>query len=67
MEKQNLETVILLNPQNEEALYLLALFKIKKSDYKESEALITTFSKVCKKLCNKEIKLKNKLKNLQPE
>ena len=67
MEKQNLETVILLNPQNEEALYLLALFKIKKSDYKESEALITTFSKVCKKLCNKEIELKNKLKNLQPE
>ena len=67
MEEQNLETVILLNPQNEEALYLLALFKIKKSDFKESEALIATFNKVCKKLCNKELELKNKLKNLQPE
>ena len=33
MEEQNLQTVILLNPQNEEALYLLALLKIKKSDY----------------------------------
>ena len=28
LEEQNLNTVILLNPQNEEAIYLLALLKI---------------------------------------
>ena len=33
MEEQNLNTVILLNPKNEEAIYLLALLNIKKSDY----------------------------------
>ena len=29
-------TVILINPKNEEALYLLTLLNIKKSDYEES-------------------------------
>ena len=29
MEEQNLNTVILLNPKNEEAIFLLALLKIK--------------------------------------
>ena len=39
MEEQNLNTVILLNPKNEEALYLLALLMIKKSDYSETQKL----------------------------
>ena len=36
--------MILLNPKNEEAVYLLALLKIKKSDYKESEKLTVNIS-----------------------
>ena len=67
MAEQNLETVILLDPQNEEALYLLALLQIKKSDYNKSQSLINTFIKVCKNFCNKELELKKKLKNLQPK
>ena len=38
-QEQNLNTVILLNPKNEEAIYLLALLKIKQSDYKNQKNL----------------------------
>ena len=65
LEEKNLKTVILLNPKNEEALYLLALLKIKKSDFSESEKLINNFVKVCNFLCEKEKQLNIKLKDIQ--
>ena len=67
MEEQNLNTVILLNPKNEEAIFLLTLAKIRQSDYSESERLIKNFKKVCVNLCKKDIELDNKLKNLQSQ
>ena len=67
MEEQNLKTVILLDPKNEEALYLLALLNIKKSDYVKSKKLISDFKKVCSSFCNKESELKKKLENLEPK
>ena len=45
LEEQNLNVVILLNPKNEEALYLLTLLRIKKSDYDESQQLFKKFEK----------------------
>ena len=65
-EEQNLNTVILLNPKNEEAIYLLALLKIKQSDFSKSNNLINTLMKICKNFCGKEKELNVKLKNLQP-
>ena len=35
LEEQNLKTVVLLNPKNEEAIYYLAKLKLKNSDYKK--------------------------------
>ena len=67
MEEQNLNTVILLNPKNEEALYLLALLNIKKSDYDRSEKLIKDFKEVCSTFCKKETELIKKLENLEPK
>ena len=63
--EQNLNAVILINPKNEEALYLLTLLRIKKSDYNESDKLIKNFEKVCKKMCNKKSELITKLKTLE--
>jgi len=40
----NLSNVLLLNPQNEEAIYMLVLLKIKQSDYNEAKELIKTFN-----------------------
>ena len=65
MEEQYLNTVILLNPKNEEALYLLALLKIKKSDYEEANNLIKKFVAVCKIFCDKKLELKTKLQSLE--
>jgi len=67
MEEQNLNTVIMLNPKNEEALYLLAKLNIKKSDYKKSKELINNLKEVCSNFCQKEAELKEKLKNLEPK
>ena len=55
--ERNLDTTILLNPKNEEALYELILLKIKKSDFLESEKLINKFSSVCQLLCSKRDQL----------
>ena len=58
--EQNLDTVILINPQNEEALYEMIVLKIKKSDFTKTEKLLNNFSKICTSLCSKKKDL-NKL------
>ena len=63
LEEQNLNVVILLNPKNEEALYLLTLLRIRKSDYDESKQLLEKFEKVCSSLCPKISSINEKLKN----
>ena len=63
-EEKNLNTVILLNPKNEEAIFNLALLKIRKSNYKETEKLIKNFKVICKKLCQKETDLQKKLNSV---
>ena len=64
IEEQNLNTVIMINPQNEEAIYHLAKLKLKSSDYKESTKLNMRLKSVCKKLCNQSNKLKIEIENL---
>ena len=62
-EENNLNTVILLNPKNEEAIYKLTLLKIKKSDYDYAKKLIENLQEVCVNLCSKKNELNKKLKN----
>ena len=64
LEEQNLNTVILLNPKNEEAIYNLAKLKLSTSDYKRSKELNDKLTILCKKLCNKSQKLKKEIENL---
>ena len=66
-EEKNLNNVILLNPQNDEAIYLLILLKIKQSDYKEAKKLIEKFDLVCSSFCTKKKEIKNKFEKLIPE
>ena len=63
----NLNNVLLLNPQNDEALYMLALLKIKQSDYAQAKELIDNFLLVCKTFCSKKNEIQEKLKKLTPE
>ena len=63
----NLTNVLLLNPQNDEAIYMLALLKIKQSDYDQAKELIDQFVLVCKSFCLKTSEIQDKLKKLTPE
>ena len=58
LEEKNLNTVILLNPKNEEAVYNLAKLKLDMSDYAESKSLISKLLVFCKNYCQKSKKLK---------
>ena len=64
LEEQNLNTVILLNPKNEEAIYNLAKLKLESSDYKKSKELNNRLSSICNKFCNKNSELKIEIENL---
>ncbi len=62
--EQNLNTVILLNPQNEEAIYNLAKLKLDSSDYEQSKKLNKRLLSLCKKFCEKSKKLKIEIDSL---
>ena len=64
LEELNLNTVILLNPRNEEAIYNLAKLKLNVSDYKKSTKLNNKLFSLCKKFCNQSRALKIEIKNL---
>ena len=64
LQEQNLNTVILLNPKNEEAIYDLAKLKLSVSDYKKSRELNKRLKDLCVKLCSKSQKLKVEIENL---
>ncbi len=64
LEEQNLNTVMLLNPKNEEAIYNLAKLKLASSDYKKSKELNKRLSSICEKFCNKNSELKVEIENL---
>ena len=64
LEEQNLNTVMLLNPKNEEAIYNLAKLKLASSDYKKSKELNNRLSSICNKFCNKNSELEIEIENL---
>ena len=64
LEEQNLKTVMLLNPKNEEAIYNLAKLKLSSSDYEKSKELNKKLSSICNKFCSKNNQLKIEIENL---
>ena len=66
-EEINLDNVLLLNPKNDEAIYMLTLLKIKQSDYYEAKKLIEKFNLVCKSFCLKREEIQEKFDKLVPE
>ena len=64
LEEQNLNTVMLLNPENEEAIYHLVKLKLTSSDYKKSKELNKRLKSLCSKFCDQSDKLKVEIENL---
>ena len=66
-EEYNLETALLIEPDNEEAMLMMMKIAIEKSNYEKVKNLSDTFSKVCKNLCNENKEIKDSLKNIDPK
>tara|TARA_B110000238_G_scaffold76982_1_gene84808 strand:+ start:221 stop:658 length:438 start_codon:yes stop_codon:yes gene_type:complete len=66
-EEKNINTVLLLDPKNEEANYLLMEIELKKSNYSKVKELAENFSKICNTLCDKKNLILESLKNLEPK
>ena len=66
-EEKNLNTTLLLDPNNEEAIFMLMEIGIKKSNYSKVKELSQTFLKICKDLCEKNKYILESLKNIEPE
>ena len=66
-QEKNLNTVLLLNPKNEEALYLLMKLKIKQSNFSKVGQLLEKFKLVCVSFCEKNNEIEKKLKSLLPD
>ena len=64
-EEKNLNTTLLLEPDNEDAIYMLIDMQLKKSDYSQVKELLDKFSKVCKSLCDKTNSILQRLNNIE--
>ncbi|MDC0052059.1 hypothetical protein OAJ47_00300 [bacterium] len=66
-EEVNLNNVLLINPQNDEAIYMMILLKIKQSDYDESKKFIDNFNLVCNSFCSKKSEISKKFNKIVPD
>ena len=64
-EIKNLNTALLLSPDNEEAMYMLINIKLKKSNFAEVRNLTKKFVIVCSKLCDKTSDIEERLKDIE--
>ena len=66
-EEYNLDTALLIEPNNEEAILMLMKIALKKSNYSKVKDLSETFIKVCEKLCDENDEIQETLKNIEPK
>ena len=66
-EEYNLETTLLIEPDNEEALLMLMKIALEKSNYEKVKDLSKKFSKVCTNLCEENKNNQDSLKNIEPK
>ena len=59
----NLNNVLLINPKNDEAIYMLTILKIEQSDYEKAKELIDQFVLICESFVLRKMKFKKSLKN----
>jgi len=63
-EEKNIYTTLLLEPDNEEAMYMLIDMKLEKSDIKKVEELRDKFKIICISLCSKIDSIEERLSNI---
>ena len=66
-EEKNLKTTLLLEADNEEAMFMLINIELKRSNYSKIKKLIKNFEIICSKLCKKVKNFNEELKNIEPK
>ena len=64
-EEKNLNTALLLEPGNEEAMYMLIQIELKRSNFSKVKELKEDFKIICKSLCDQTNLINEKLNNIQ--
>ena len=63
--EKNINTVLLLEPNNEEAMYLLIDIELERSNFSKAEELREDFKKICSNLCDKIASINKRLKEFE--
>ena len=64
-ELKNLKPTLLLDPDNEEATYMLINIELEKSNFSEVKYLTKQFNIICSTLCNKTKSINERLENIE--
>tara|TARA_B100000686_G_scaffold104342_1_gene111590 strand:+ start:99 stop:512 length:414 start_codon:yes stop_codon:yes gene_type:complete len=64
-QEKYINTTLLLEPKNEEAMYLLIDIELKRSNFSRVEKLKKNFKKICLKMCEKLASIDSRLKELE--
>ncbi len=64
-ELKNLKTTLLLDPDNEEAMYMLIDIELEKSNFSEVKNLTKKFNVICSTLCEKVKSINERLENIE--
>ena len=64
-EEKNINTTLLLEPRNEEAMYLLIDIELNRSNFSKAEELKNDFKSICSTLCEKITSIDSRLKEFE--
>ena len=64
-EEKNIRTTLLLDPKNEEAMYLLIEMELERSNFSEADELSEDFKKICVDMCEKIASIESRLKDFE--
>ena len=64
-EEKNLDTTLLLEPNNEEAIYMLINIQLDRSNFEKANTLMDRFTNVCDKMCNKKKEISKSLQDFE--
>ena len=64
-EEKNLDTTLLLDPENEEAIYMLINIQLDRSNFEKANDLMIRFSNICKAMCSKKTEISKSLQDFE--
>ena len=64
-EEKNIKTTLLLDPKNEEAMYLLIDMELERSNFSKADELSKDFKKICEEMCEKITSIESRLKDFE--